>query len=114
MSDLAQYISEHRIKKNLSIRRLAELAHVSHTEIYRLESGERKNPSLLVLKSICNALGDNFNDMLKTLGYIDDSAAPLPIISPIFFDIDDLTEHEVEEVQNFIDFLRNKRIKKNK
>ncbi len=113
MNELGQYIIDHRMKRQLSIRRLAELAHISHTEIYRLENGERKNPSLLVLKSISDALGQNFNEMLKNLGYIDNNAVQKPLVSTILFDIDDLTEREIEEVQNFIDFLRNKRIKTN-
>lgn len=108
MSELGKYINEQRIFKNLSIRKLAEISHVSHTEISRLESGERKNPSPFVLKSISHALNINFEDIMKVAGYTDDifietkSAYKLP-------KIEYLNDKELEEVSDFIDFLLSKR-----
>ena len=39
MNKLGTYIKEERTKKGLSIRRLAELADISHTEVKRIEDG---------------------------------------------------------------------------
>lgn len=77
MSDLGKFIAEHREVKKLSRRKLAELANISHTEIHRLENGERKTPS--------------------------------PVIAASIPGTEDLTDDEIEEVRNFIDFLRAKR-----
>lgn len=108
MCDLGKYIAEHRIAKNLTLRKLAEIANISHTEIYRLENGSRKHPSPLLLKSIANALGTNFDEIMKAAGYMD-NVSPSPTNSIPIFSANDLTEQEIEEVQDFIDFLRNKR-----
>lgn len=108
MSNLGEYITDHRKSKNLSIRKLAELAHISHTEIYRIETGERKSPSLLVLQSISNALEEDVNEIIKAAGYNNDSDSTQKV-SKIILDISDLNDSELEEVKDFIEFLRNKR-----
>lgn len=107
MISLGEYIHTQRTVKNLSVRKLAELANVSHTEIHRIENGERKHPSPLVLKSIAAALNVDFEDMMKIAGYIEDK----PYIrnsSIILSLIEDLNEQEIQEVQDFINFLLNK------
>ncbi len=108
MNNLGKFITEHRIAKNLSMRKLAEIANISHTEIYRLENGARKHPSPLLLKSLAMALGASFDEIMKAAEYLDDSpsspAMPVPVL-----DTFDLTAQEVEEVRDFIAFLRNKR-----
>ncbi|EHQ87734.1 helix-turn-helix domain-containing protein [Desulfosporosinus youngiae] len=110
MSDLGKFILEHRTAKNLSSRKLAELANISHTEIHRLEHGERKKPSPLVLKAIAIPLGVTFEEIMHASGYME-SSPPCPVTSRIT-DIDDLTDQEIEEVRDFIDFLRSKRKRK--
>lgn len=107
MSELGKYIAEHRASKNLSIRKLANIANISHTEVYRLENGERKNPSPLILKSIALALGLNYEDILKAAGYID--AMITPNSSLRFPGIEELNDMEIEEVKDFINFLLNKK-----
>lgn len=108
MNDLGKFIAEHREFKNLSRRKLAELANISHTEIHRLENGERKNPSPPVLKAIANALGVTYDEIMKAAGYMD-STSPSPVIAARISGTDDLTDGEIEEVRSFIDFLRAKR-----
>ena len=108
MSNLGKFIAEQRMAQNLSQRKLAKIANLSHTEIYRLENGARKHPSPLVLKSIATALGANFNEIMQAAGYLD-STSPSPAAPTL--NTDDLTEQEVEQVRDFISFLRNKRIK---
>ena len=52
MNELGTYIKEKRTEKGLSIRRLAELSDISHTEAKRIEDGLRKQTSPQVLRSI--------------------------------------------------------------
>lgn len=108
MSSLGEYITHQRTANNLSMRKLADLSHISHTEIHRLEAGERKNPSPLTLKSIANALNINFDEIMQVAGYGNNflPAAVAPVLG-----IEDLDEKELEEVQEFIDFLRSKKLK---
>lgn len=107
MSELGKYIAEHRASKNLSIRKLATIANISHTEVYRLENGERKNPSPLILKSIALALQLNYEDILKAAGYID--AMVTSNSSLRLSGIEELSDMEIKEVQDFINFLLNKK-----
>jgi transcriptional regulator with XRE-family HTH domain len=107
MNTLGKYIAGRRMAKKLSIRKLAELAHISHTEIYRIENGERKHPSPLVLKAIAIALDLCYQDILKAAGYVEDNS----LVSNPLGGVDDLNEGELKEVRDFIEFLRNKRLK---
>lgn len=108
MNNLGKYIHDIRTAKNLSTRKLAELAQISHTEIHRIENGERKNPSLSVLKSISLALSVNFTDIIRVAGYIDELPASNPAVK-LSQQINFLNEKELKEVSNYIDFLLNKR-----
>lgn len=111
MSNLGKFIAEQRMAQNLSLRKLAEIANLSHTEICRIENGTRKHPSPLALKSIAAALGANFSELMAAAGYINGSSPSLPGST---LNTDGLTEQEVEEVRDFINFLRNKRHKSSK
>lgn len=104
---LGNYIAKQRTHKNLSIRKLSQLANVSHTEIARIESGERKHPSPLVLKNIAHVLGCNFLEMMRIAGYLEDDHHT-ESISSIFADLSTLTKEEIEEVKKFIKRLRHK------
>ena len=108
VSDIGDFILEHRTARNLSTRKLAALAGISHTEIHRLENGERKTPSPLLLKCIANALDLSYEDIMRAAGYMDITATATRLCG-----INDLTDQEIEEVNNFIEFLRNKRNKQN-
>lgn len=108
MNNLGRFIAEHRAARNLSLRKLAEIANLSHTEICRIENGTRKHPSPLALKSIAIALGASFVDIMEAAGYFDGSSPDPP--GPTL-NTDGLTVQEVEEVRDFINFLRNKRLK---
>ncbi len=108
MNTLGKYISEQRIFKNLSIRQLAKISNVSHTEISRLERGERKHPSPLVLKSLSHALNINFDELMKSAGYTDDCENTSDTMLKLF-KLQYLNEKELEEVSEFIDFLLIKR-----
>lgn len=105
---LAIFIKERREKLNISKRKLSELSNVSHTEIQRLENGQRKNPSPPLLKSIANALNVRYEEIMEAAGYL----APKPVSEinatrmPYAADLD---EDELKQVQTFIEFLRTKR-----
>lgn len=108
MSELGNFIKEHRTLKHLSRRKLSEMANMSHTEIHRLESGERKNPSPPILKAIANALGVTYDEIMKSAGYMD-STSPTPVIAARIEGTEDLSDEELDEVRTYIEFLRSKR-----
>lgn len=61
---VGQMIAEAREKAGLSKNQLGELAGVSHTEISRIESGEREIPNPKTLRKISKHIGVNYNDLM--------------------------------------------------
>lgn len=67
-----EYIKNLRNEIGLSQRDLAAKSNVSNAEISRIETGERKNPSPIVLKAIAPFLGVAYEELLKKAGYIEE------------------------------------------
>ncbi len=65
---VGQLITEGREKAGLSKNQLGELAKVSHTEIARIESGEREIPNPKTLRKISKFIGVNYNDLMYASG----------------------------------------------
>jgi transcriptional regulator with XRE-family HTH domain len=74
---LGQFIQERRKEIDLTRNQLAIAAGISHTEVHRIETGDRKQPSLKVLCAIADALTIPQEDILKAAGYApsDDTSA---------------------------------------
>ena len=111
MNDLGTYIKEKRTGKGLSIRRLAELADISHTVVNRIEDGLRKQTSPQVLRSIASALGVPFEDLMAAAGYIDEpSDEPSGgTVAAGIRDSEDLSPDEIDQVNQYIAFLKSQR-----
>ena len=111
MNELGTYKKEKRTEKGLSIRRLAELADISHTEVKRIEDGLRKQTSPQVLRSIASALSVPYEDLMAAAGYIDEPAAESDggtVVAGIK-DTEDLSQEEIDQVNQYIAFLKSRR-----
>lgn len=67
---LAEVLKRKRIKLGLSQRELGRLSGVSHTEIFRIENGERLEYNLTILLKLCDTLGINIIELLIATGYL--------------------------------------------
>jgi len=105
---LGEYIRLRRIDLGISRHRLAMDAGISHTEVHRIETGERKQPSLKVLTAIADALGLPQEELLKASGY-----APSDDISATERAFPGLrTKKQRETVEKIVDGLaRNSQLK---
>lgn len=65
---VGEMIAKGREASGLSQRELANLAHVSNTEISRIESGEREIPNPKTLRRISKYIGVNYNDLMYAAG----------------------------------------------
>lgn len=65
---VGELIKEGREEQNLSMRQLAELAKVSHSDISRIESGEREVPNPKILRKISKYIDVNYNDLMYAAG----------------------------------------------
>ena len=111
MNELGTYIKEKRTEKELSIRRLAALAAISHTEVKRIEDGLRKQTSPQVLRSIASALGVPYEDLMAAAGYIDEPTAETEssAVATGIKDTEDLSQEEIDQVNQYIAFLKSRR-----
>lgn len=103
MNTLGDFIKERRLSKGLSKRSLAEKANISHTEVHRIENGDRKNPSVPVLNSLADALGVPQEVMLETSGYVTNKDDQVPLIERVFPDLK--SEKQKDTVQKIVDGL---------
>ncbi|HEX9061806.1 MAG TPA: helix-turn-helix transcriptional regulator [Clostridia bacterium] len=72
-TELGKYVEMLRIDKGMSQRQLAERAGISNTEVWRIESGERKNPSPPILKVLSPHLGVTYEELMVKAGYIEET-----------------------------------------
>lgn len=68
--DIKTYIYQLRVDTGISQRELSRRAQVSHTEISRIEKGERLRPSPTVLKKLAPVLGVKSEQLMEAAGYI--------------------------------------------
>jgi transcriptional regulator with XRE-family HTH domain len=109
MNSLAEYIKEKRALRGYSMRKLAEEANISHTEVKRIEDGVRKQPSPQVLRSLSNALHISYEETMAAAGYIDDPDDEQPIAAAGIQDTSDLSAEEVAKVNKYIAFIKSQR-----
>jgi transcriptional regulator with XRE-family HTH domain len=127
MSKLTDLISAKRTEKGWSKRELASQTAnfhtpVSHSEIHRIENGERENPSVPILLAIARALGIPTEDILVAAGYTDSQQSALQKAFPnlnspqldatqkvadILARNDDFSTQDAEEVVRFVEALIN-------
>lgn len=103
MTPLGNFVKERREAKGWSKRRLATEANISHTEVHRIEIGERQSPSVPVLNSLAEALGVSKEEMLQVAGYIDEDNESVPLIERVFPDLK--TEKQRDTVRKIVDGL---------
>jgi len=102
MSTLGEFIKERRLAKEWSKRALAEKSGISHSEVHRIENGERTNPSVPVLNALAEALGVPKDDILRLAGYKADDG-DVPLIEKVFPDLK--TVKQQQTAQKIIDGL---------
>lgn len=118
---IGKLIKEKREKKKLSQRKLAELANVSHTEISRIESGERKRPAPYILRRIAPHLGVEYEKLLEAAGYGElmiERTSPVVEEEPAIYRsvIEDFADsappEDVEKAKEYLRFLIEQRRKR--
>ncbi|WP_302490374.1 helix-turn-helix transcriptional regulator [uncultured Dialister sp.] len=75
---LGNFIREKREELGLSRNALAVAAGISHTELRRIEAGERKEPSGSTLISLASAMGIPEEKMLEVAGILPSYAQKYP------------------------------------
>ena len=68
------YLKNLRLKNNLTLKKLAELAKLSPSYLSRIERGERNIPNAHILKKLAPYLGISVKEMLINAGYLNNEA----------------------------------------
>ena len=100
--NIGEVITEAREKANLSQRQLAKLANINNSELSKIESGVRKEPSPKILRKINNVLDVNYSDLMYMIG-LGIEVSPLnPFIKDYYSKLkgDELNEAEVNVLGN--------------
>jgi len=102
MKPIGNFLRDRRNAKGLSMRELAEQSGVSHTEIFRIESGQREYPSIRVLTSLGRALEIPDEEVLRMAGYKSDDD-DISLMEKVFPNLK--TEKQQDTAQRIIDGL---------
>lgn len=65
---LGEFVAARRKELGYSRNKLGEMTGISHTEVFRIENGERANPSMKVIANLAKALGVSQDELLKAAG----------------------------------------------
>ena len=100
--NIGEVITEAREKANLSQRQLAKLANINNSELSKIESGVRKEPSPKILRKISNVLDVYYSDLMYMIG-LGIEVSPLnPFIKDYYSKLkgEELNEAEVNVLGN--------------
>ncbi len=105
-----QYLRELRKERNLTLRDIEERTDISNSYLSQLENGYIDQPSPRNLQRLAQVYGISYESLMTQAGYLSPRALGEAGPSRSAFNIiDDLSAEEVEEVQDFVKFLRFKR-----
>ena len=74
---LGYYIRNNRLQKNIGLREMAELLHISPAYLSNLESGKHSMTNPLLLKKISKILNVDHLKLFKIIGYTDKDMSDL-------------------------------------
>lgn len=110
MSNIGDYLSKERQHQELSIRYLAKITGISHSEINKIESGERATPSPHHLKALAKALGINQIKCFKIAGYIDEEEQESHNEKQLI--LSEYSDAEYQQIKNYASFIKSQRSEK--
>lgn len=99
-NSLGEIIKLNREKAGLSVRDLAKLSSINHTDVSKLEKNKIQKPSIKTLVSISNVLKINLLAI-----YLEDSERYL-YYQPIIENCSDLTKSQQEAVLEYIQQIK--------
>ena len=119
---LGYYIRNKRLQKNIGLREMAELLHISPAYLSNLESGKHSMTNPLLLKKISKILNVDHLKLFKIIGYTDKDMSDLKKeltneiieefsdinIGEIVRNLMDMNSEKIELVKQYIELLNKK------
>ncbi|WP_035349232.1 helix-turn-helix domain-containing protein [Heyndrickxia ginsengihumi] len=108
---IGDIIKKKREEKNWTLRELSDVSGISMSYISMLERGLKKFPSVKVIKKLAKSLDFSQEQLLEIIGYMENNDEENENI--FFFDLNGLSEEDIELIEKQIEFLRDRAKKKN-
>lgn len=117
LKEMGEYLKTLRESKGLSTREVYELAKVSNSYLSLVENGHRR-ASAVVLKKLAPVYDVDYLDLYVKAGYADlaeyekrvqNNSNDFRYASNNGIDTDGLDEKDIEEINKFVEFIKNKK-----
>lgn len=115
--ELGLYLRKIRENCALSLRQVGNQSSISYSHLSMIENGTRK-PTALILKQLAKVYNLDYIDLYEKAGYIDlsknDKSTPTTsslTSSYSYINTEGLSKEDIEDVLNFIEFIKNKKKK---
>lgn len=104
ITGLGARLRKYRMRKGLSLQKLADLVGASKAHIYELETNRSTNPSLMLLTALARELDVTIKDLVGESSEVGDGEAPQ--LAPLFRDLRGLKSESLELIQALTTKLR--------
>lgn len=116
--ELGIYLKTYREGLGYSTYDINKLCNISPSYISLIENGKRK-PSPVILKKLSFTYNLDYIDLLEKAGFIDlaekekiqDKTSDFRYASYNGIDLEGLDENDIEEINRFVEFIKNKKKK---
>lgn len=113
--DLGKYLKKLRDDKNLSLREVNKLTDISYTHLNMIENGKR-NVTPALLRNLANLYNVDSLDLYEKAGYIDlienekiSNNKDFRYANHNGINTEGLDADDIEEINRFVEFIRNKK-----
>lgn len=113
--DLGKYLKKLRDDKNLSLREVNKLTDISYTHLNMIENGKR-NVTPALLRNLANLYNVDYLDLYEKAGYIDlieneklSNNKDFRYANHNGINTEGLDADDIEEINRFVEFIRNKK-----
>lgn len=108
--ELSSELKRLRDSRRLTLRELSEQTGVSNAYLNQLENDRIKEPSPNIIAKLSQFYGVSYQRLMKLAGYIvpgsKDNSSERHIEG-----LKDLSSDDIEQVRDFVDFLRSKKVR---
>lgn len=113
--DLGKYLKKLRDDKNLSLREVNKLTDISYTHLNMIENGKR-NVTPALLRNLANLYNVDYLDLYEKAGYIDlieneklSNNKDFRYANHNGINTEGLDDNDIDEINRFVEFIRNKK-----
>ena len=110
-----KYLKKLRNNKNLSLRKVNKLTDISYTHLNMIENGKR-NVTPALLRNLANLYNVDYLDLYEKAGYIElikneklSNTANFRYANHNGINTEGLDDNDIEEINRFVEFIRNKK-----